>query len=301
MHPGRLSAILHGMERDTPIPPAAAAVVRDLRAAASAEKREVLSRFFRTGPGEYGEGDRFLGVMVPQIRAIAKAHAGAPPEAEDALLAAPWHEARECGLFLMVGRHARAGARERDAIHARYLAAAAAGHVDNWDLVDASAPELVGVHLLDRPRGLLYGLVRRPSLWENRIAIVATLAFIRRGDLDDAFRLSEVLLGHPHDLIHKAVGWMLRECGKRDPDRLRAFLAAHCGAMPRTTLRYAIERFLPDERRRWLVAPAGPRHRGAETGGGSLGELAPPRRESGAYGAAGGRAPERSQRVWRRG
>lgn len=236
-----------------PLPPAAAAVLRDLRAAASREKREVLARFFRTGPGEYGEGDRFLGVMVPRIRAIAKARAGAPPEAVDALLASPWHEARECALFLMVGRYARAGAPERDALHARYLAAAAAGRVDNWDLVDATAPTLVGLHLLDRPRGLLDDLARRPSLWENRIAIVSTLAFIRRGDLDDAFRLSDALLGHPHDLIHKAVGWMLRECGKRDPDRLRAFLAARRDAMPRTTLRYAIERFDAPERARWLA------------------------------------------------
>ncbi len=236
-----------------PLPPAAAAVLRDLRAAASREKREVLARFFRTGPGEYGEGDRFLGVMVPRIRAIAKARAGAPPEAVDALLASPWHEARECALFLMVGRYAYAGAPERDALHARYLAAAAAGRVDNWDLVDATAPTLVGLHLLDRPRGLLDDLARRPSLWENRIAIVSTLAFIRRGDLDDAFRLSDALLGHPHDLIHKAVGWMLRECGKRDPDRLRAFLAARRDAMPRTTLRYAIERFDAPERARWLA------------------------------------------------
>ena len=239
----------------TPLPPAAAAVLRDLRAAASPEKREVLSRFFRTGPGEYGEGDHFLGVMVPQIRAIAKAHAGAPADAEDALLASPWHEARECGLFLMIGRYARASSLQRTEIHARYLAAAAAGRVNNWDLVDASAPALVGVHLLGKRRPLLYDLAQRPSLWENRIAIVSTLAFIRRGDLDDAFRLSAALLGHPHDLIHKAVGWMLRECGKRDPDRLRAFLAAHRAAMPRTALRYAIERFNAPERARWLARP----------------------------------------------
>lgn len=232
--------------------PGAEAILRELRAAASGEKREVLLRFFRTGKGEYGEGDRFLGVMVPQIRAIAKAHAGAPEKVEDALLASPWHEARECGLFLMVGRYARASSLQRMEIHARYLAAAATGRVNNWDLVDASAPTLVGIHLLDKRRTLLYGLARLPSLWENRIAIVATLAFIRRGDLDDAFRLSAGFLGHPHDLIHKAVGWMLRECGKHDPGRLRAFLAEHCGAMPRTTLRYAIERFDAGERARWL-------------------------------------------------
>lgn len=239
--------------RKSPLPPDAAAVLRDLRGVACAEKREVLSRFFRTGPGEYGEGDRFLGVMVPQIRAIAKARADASPEAVDALVASPWHEARECGLFLLVNRYVRASAPERDGLHARYLAAASAGHVNNWDLVDSTAPTLVGIHLLDRPRALLYDLARRASLWENRIAIVATLAFIRRGDLDDAFGLSAALLGHPHDLIHKAVGWMLRECGKRDPDRLRTFLSLHRASMPRTSLRYAIEHFAAPERARWLA------------------------------------------------
>ena len=244
------------MDRPRPrVRPSAAAILRDLRAAASPEKREILSRFFRTGPGEYGEGDRFLGVMVPQIRAIAKAHAGAPAKVEDELLASPWHEARECGLFLMIGRYAQASSLQRMEIHARYLAAAAIGHVNNWDLVDASAPTLVGLHMLDKRRTLLYSLAQLPSLWENRIAIVSTLAFIRRGDLDDAFRLSATLLGHPHDLIHKAVGWMLRECGKRDPDRLRAFLSVHRDAMPRTSLRYAIERFDAPERSRWLARP----------------------------------------------
>ena len=244
------------MDRPRPrVRPSAAVILRDLRAAASPEKREILSRFFRTGPGEYGEGDRFLGVMVPQIRAIVKAHAGASAEVEDALLASPWHEARECGLFLMIGRYTRASSLQRMEIHARYLAAAAVGRVNNWDLVDASAPTLVGLHLLDKRRTLLYSLAQLPSLWENRIAIVSTLAFIRRGDLDDAFRLSAALLGHPHDLIHKAVGWMLRECGKRDPDRLRAFLSVHRDAMPRTSLRYAIERFDAPERSRWLARP----------------------------------------------
>jgi 3-methyladenine DNA glycosylase AlkD len=234
------------------MPSPAAAILRDLRAAASPEKRAVLTRFFKTGPGEYGEGDRFLGVMVPQIRAVAKAHAAAGPAAEDALLASPWHEARECALFLMCARHARASEAERDAIHARYLAAAAAGRVNNWDLVDLSAPALVGVHLLGKPRSLLYDLACRPSLWENRIAVVATLAYVRRGDLDDAFRLSAALLPHPHDLMHKAVGWVLRECGKRDPSLLRDFLFAHLPSLPRTTLRYAIERFPAPERARWL-------------------------------------------------
>jgi hypothetical protein len=227
--------------------------VDELRAAGTAEKRAVLMRFFKTGPGEYGEGDRFFGVMVPQIRAIAAAHAGeSGPVVERALLRLPWHEARECGLFLMAGRFRRGGESEKEALHRAYLEALAAGRINNWDLVDCSAPTLLGEWLGKRPRGVLYDLAGRPGLWENRAAVVATLAFIRRGDLDDAFRLCERLLGHRHDLLHKAVGWMLRECGKRDAGRLRAFLSRHAGAMPRTALRYAIERFPADERRRWL-------------------------------------------------
>ena len=234
----------------------ATTILDELRAVASEEKRVVLARFFKSGPGEYGEGDQFLGVMVPQIRAVAKNHAGASAATEDALLASPWHEARECGLFLMCNRFTRADEAERAAIHARYLAAAAAGCVNNWDLVDLSAPTLVGQFLADKPRDLLYDLVGRPSLWENRIAIVSTLHLVRRGDLDDAFRLAERLLHHPHDLMHKAVGWVLRECGKRDAGRLRAFLHEHAASLPRTALRYAIERFDADERKRWLALPA---------------------------------------------
>ncbi len=232
-------------------------ILDDLSAVASEEKRAVLARFFKSGPGEYGEGDQFLGVMVPQIRAVAKNHAAASAATEDALLASPWHEARECGLFLMCNRFLRADEAERAAIHARYLAAAAAGRVNNWDLVDLSAPTLVGQFLADKPRDLLYDLAGRPSLWENRIAIVSTLHLVRRGDLDDAFRLAEKLLHHPHDLMHKAVGWVLRECGKRDANRLRAFLREHAAFLPRTALRYAIERFDADERKRWLALPAG--------------------------------------------
>ena len=151
------------------------AILAELRAVASEEKRTVLAGFFKTGPGEYGEGDSFLGVMVPQIRAVAKAHAGASAATEDALVASPLHEARECGLFLMCNRFRRAAAAERDAIHARYLSAAEAGLVNNWDLVDLSCQTLVGQYLSDKPRELLYDLAGRASLWENRIAIVSTL------------------------------------------------------------------------------------------------------------------------------
>ena len=240
----------------------AAAILRDLRAAATPEKAAALPRFFKTGPGEYGEGDRFLGVMVPQIRAVAEAHRTSARAADvRALLASPWHEARECALFLLVDWFWTALPDERAEIHQIYMAALREGRVNNWDLVDLSAPTLVGEHLLDvhpaRARRLLDSLARSRSLWKNRVAVVATLAFIRRHLLAPAFRQCAAALGHPHDLMHKAVGWMLRECGKRDPDALRAFLSAHWSALPRTSLRYAIERFAPAERARWLAGPVG--------------------------------------------
>ncbi|MGN0844341.1 MAG: DNA alkylation repair protein, partial [Kiritimatiellia bacterium] len=169
------------------------AILAELRKASSDEKRAVLARFFKSGPGEYGEGDHFLGVMVPQIRAVAKRHADASAATENALLASPWHEARECALFLMCNRFLRTGESQRASIHARYLAAASSARINNWDLVDLSAPTLVGRFLENKPRSVLYDLAGRQSLWENRIAIVSTLYFVRRGDLNDAFRLAEIL------------------------------------------------------------------------------------------------------------
>ncbi len=235
-------------------------VIRDLRAAATPEKAAVLKRFFKTGRGEYGEGDRFLGVMVPQIRETARRHRKSADVSDAlALLDSPWHEVRECGLFILVDQFRSSPQGERAPFHNAYLDALGKGRVNNWDLIDCSAPTLVGTHLLDAPpdaavigEPLLDTLARSASLWENRAAVVATLAFIRRGRLDEAFRQCEAALGHPHDLMHKAVGWMLRECGKRDSDALRSFLAAHLRKLPRTSLRYAIERFPQEERRQWL-------------------------------------------------
>ena len=248
------------MTRIQPVMTTASTILRELRAVASLEKAAVLQRFFKTGPGEYGEGDRFLGVMVPQIRAIARANrqtADAPTIRS--LLDSPWHEARECGLLLLVEQFRSSPKDKRDAYHRAYLAALRKGRVNNWDLVDLSAPTLVGEYLLDASPDPLSGgmalldtLAVSPSLWENRVAVVSTLMFIRRGRLDVAFRQCEAALGHPHDLMHKAVGWMLRECGKRDPNALRAFLSEHLSALPRTSLRYAIERFPPEERKQWL-------------------------------------------------
>jgi 3-methyladenine DNA glycosylase AlkD len=232
----------------------AGGLVAALRAAARPGDAAVLQRFFKTGPGEYGEGDVFLGVRVPAIRRIVRAHradAGLP--AIRGLLASLYHEARLLGLLLLVERFRRGSARERVAIFRLYLAST--DRINNWDLVDLSAEHIVGGGLRERrDRSLLDRLARSASLWERRIAVLATFHFIRRGEFDDTLRLARRLLADPHDLMHKAVGWMLREVGKRDAPRLRAFLDRHAAVMPRTMLRYAIERFPEAERRRYLAA-----------------------------------------------
>ncbi len=233
----------------------AAAVKRDLARLADKEKATLLARFFKTGKGEYGEGDRFLGLAVPQQRSVAKLHADLPLAGIRELLRSPYHEHRLTALLILVDRYGRAAKRKDDAeerkIYDFYLVNAA--RVDNWDLVDLTAPNIVGRFLLGKERDVLYRLVRSRDLWERRIAIVATLAFIRERDLTDTFRLSGLLLGDRHDLIHKATGWMLREAGKRDQAALERFLTKHAARMPRTALRYAIERFPERKRQRYLV------------------------------------------------
>ena len=219
-----------------------------LRARASKERAAILLRFFKTGRGEYGEGDRFLGVNVPDQRRIARefrerADKGLVVE----LLDSPYHEERLIALFLLVHLFSRDLAKG-DAGRWVDLYLSKTDRVNNWDLVDSSAYQVLGRWLEDRDRGVLYRLAESDSLWENRIAVVATLHFIRRGDLADILRLAERMLTHPHDLMHKATGWMLREAWKRDAERVEAFLAARAGCMPRTMLRYAIERM--DSRRR---------------------------------------------------
>jgi 3-methyladenine DNA glycosylase AlkD len=203
-------------------------------------------------PGGYGEGDVLLGVRVPETRRIARAamRGGLGLDGALELLRSEVHEERLLALVVMVERHRRGDARERRAIYDAYLAHTA--HVDNWDLVDTSAPEIVGGELLDGERGVLDGLAASSSVWERRIALLATFAFIRAGELDDTYRLAERLLDDRHDLIHKAAGWMLREAGKRDEPRLIAFLDHHAPAMPRTMLRYALEKVEPRERARLM-------------------------------------------------
>ena len=225
----------------------ARAIHRELLRLRSLRQAAILQRFFKTGPGEYGEGDRFLGIKVPVLRGVVRTHPDAGRAEAAALLSSKYHEARLVALLLLVEDYRRAGRNEQAAIVCFYLSHTE--RINNWDLVDLSAPNIVGAWLRTRSRRVLRRLARSRSLWERRIAIVATQAFIREGDFGDTLRIAAMLRRDPHDLIHKAVGWMLREVGKRDRACLEHFLAAHYRHLPRTTLRYAIER-LPEPRRR---------------------------------------------------
>lgn len=227
-----------------------AAARREIRAAANPAKAKVLAGFFKTGKGQYGEGDRFLGLTVPVSRAIARRLAGLGFRDVEHLLHSKFHEERLIGLLVLVHRFRLGDDAGRKAVFDFYLRHA--DRADNWDLVDLSADKIVGAWLLDRPKGILTTLAKSPSLWRRRIAIVATFAFIRAGRLDDTFRIADLLMKDRHDLIHKATGWMLREAGKRDKAALVAYLKPRHAAMPRTMLRYAIEKFPEAERKRYL-------------------------------------------------
>jgi 3-methyladenine DNA glycosylase AlkD len=224
-----------------------------LRAEANADDAVHLQRFFKTGPGEYAEGDRFLGVRVPATRRIARAHRSLPLDDTLSLLRAQWHEERLLALLLLVDAHSRGTDGDRAAIYDAYLAHTR--YIDNWDLVDSSAAQIVGPHVLPNATGPLEQLARSQNLWERRIAIIATLHWIRAGEFAPTMRIAETLLHDSHDLIHKAVGWMLREVGNRSRPVEEAFLQTHCRAMPRTMLRYAIEKF-PEPLRRTYLAGA---------------------------------------------
>ena len=221
-----------------------------LRQRATKEKADVLQRFFKTGPGQYGEGDKFLGVMVPNIRAVVKEFRDIPLSEVETLLRSPWHEERLCALLLLVHQFEKGDDGQRKRIYTLYLRSTR--YINNWDLVDLSAPKIVGAFLDGGSRSLLYRFVRSKSLWERRIAILATFHAIRKGDFTDALALSERLFGDDEDLMHKAVGWMLREVGKKDVSVLEGFLRKHHHRMPRTALRYAIERFPEAKRQRYL-------------------------------------------------
>jgi 3-methyladenine DNA glycosylase AlkD len=214
-------------------------------------RRAAVSRsYFKTGPGEYGEGDVFLGVRAPDMRRLAAAHREITFGEIRDLLTSPVHEERLLALLVLVGKYSRANEREKKRIFDFYLRHRK--RVNNWDLVDLSAPHIVGDFLADRDRVVLYDLAKSKNLWDRRIAVIATLHFIRRGDSSSTLGISRILLLDKEDLIHKAVGWMLREVGKKDPRAAEAFLREHCRVMPRTMLRYAIEKFPEAKRRRYL-------------------------------------------------
>ena len=226
-------------------------ILHSLRQYIDAEKAIVLPRFFKTGKGEYGEGDKFLGVIVPNIRLVAKQYSHVPLEVVSRLLDSEWHECRMCALLILVMKYKKAAEQEKQAIFDLYLSRTE--RINNWDLVDLSAPNIVGEHLYSSTdRTILYRLAESSLLWNRRIAMVSTLCFIRKGDFGDTFALADKLVTSRHDLMQKAVGWMLREMGKRDISLLRIFLDKHAATMPRTMLRYAIEKMDSAERREWM-------------------------------------------------
>ena len=217
-----------------------------------------LSRFFKTGPGQYGEGDKFLGLKVPVTREVVKScwkEVGLT-ELEECITS-EYHEVRLAALLALVQIFTKSkkpsgnqGVTRQQCVDF-YLSHT--DYINNWDLVDLSCYPLLGVWLLDKDRSLLYDLARNGrTIWEQRIGIVSTMTFIRNGELDDTFAIADILLHHPHDLIHKAVGWLLREAGKRDRPALEAFLSTRAASMPRTMLRYAIEKFPEAQRKAYL-------------------------------------------------
>jgi len=230
-------------------------VRQQLKTLANEEKAEILQRFFKTGPGGYGEGDRFLGIQVPLLRKVARQYKAFPLKETEQLLYSPFHEERLLALLMLVLQYKQGDEPSRAAIYRLYLQNTA--FINNWDLVDVSAEHVVGAHLFNRSRRILYDLARSVSLWERRIAVMATFHFIRREDFADALDVSRMLLADKEDLIHKAVGWMLREIGKRDLAAEQEFLNKHCRIMPRTMLRYAIEKFPEDLRKMYMRGEIG--------------------------------------------
>ena len=249
----------------------AAAVRRALRRHSDPARAAAVGRFFKCGPGGYGEGDVFIGVTVPAQRAVAREFRDLPLDHVDRLLTSPVHEERLTALLILVDQFTRAlPARQKELarsdpqerrkkIFTLYLRRLR--FINNWDLVDTSAPRIVGGWLADKPRDLLDRLARSKHLWSRRVAVLATFQYIAQGDSRDAIRIATMLLDDPDDLIHKAVGWMLREVGKRaSAATLENFLERHAATMPRTMLRYAIERLPPLQRARYLTARARSRH-----------------------------------------
>jgi len=229
-----------------------AALKAEFKKAANPAKAVLLARFFKTGKGEYAAGDRFLGLTVPQTRLLAKKHQNLSHAGLARLLRSPWHEERLCALLMLVKNFLRGGEENKEKIYKLYLANTR--NINNWDLVDLSAPQIVGGWLADKDKRPLFKLAKSGLLWERRIAMIACFTFIRSGHSSTALAVARGLLGDKHDLMHKAVGWMLRETGKRCSRKLLlAFLKKNYARLPRTALRYAIEHF-PEKTRKELLA-----------------------------------------------
>ena len=225
-------------------------VEEELNKAGNNEKAKFLARYFKTGKGEYGEGDVFIGLTVPQVRAIAKKYRDLPLSDVEKLLHSKIHEFRLTALLILCAKFEKAAEQERKKIVALYLRNTA--HINNWDLVDLSSHEILGTFLLHKSRNILYTLAKSKNIWERRIAVISTFAFLRDNDTSDSIVLADLLLHDTHDLMHKAVGWMLRETGKRDGKILVDYLSTRYKTMPRTMLRYAIEKFPPSTREKYL-------------------------------------------------
>ena len=221
-------------------------VRRVLRRYGNKERANLLQRFFKTGPGEYAEGDVFIGITVPIIRKLAKRFGDLNLPETVKLLKSPIHEERLLALFILISKFSRSDDSGKKNIYNLYLEHT--HHINNWDLVDVTAKRIVGAFLAYRNKAPLYRLAKSRSVWERRISVLSTFHFIERRKFDDSLRIAEILLSDRHDLIHKAVGWMLREVGKKDIATEEGFLQKHCAVMPRTMLRYAIER-LPERKR----------------------------------------------------
>ena len=223
----------------------------ELQSAADPEKARVLQRFFKTGKGQYGEGDIFIGVNVPRMRKIAKKYSILKRNEVLKLLKSKIHEERLVAVLILVGWFEKGDENKKKDIYELYLSSVK--YINNWDLVDLSAAKIVGAFLFDKSRDILYRLAESDNLWERRISIIATFHFIRQGQCEDTIKISTLLLDDDHDLIHKAAGWMLREVGKNCPEKiLIGFLKKNYKKMPRTMLRYSIEKFPEDVRKKYL-------------------------------------------------
>ena len=230
-------------------------VVKEIQALSNRGRAHDLQKFFQTAPGQYGEGDVFLGLTVPQVRTVAKEYKAISLDEIDVLIRSKFHEVRLCGLVILTLQYKAAKERKtKKKLFDLYMKAMTDGYINNWDLVDVTAP-IIGEYLIDSddPYVLLYKLAKSKSLWQRRVSMVFTFAFIRSGDIEPTFEMAEKLLHDKHDLIHKAVGWALREAGKLNGVALRKFLTSYSHEMPRTMLRYSIEKFPERERKKWLL------------------------------------------------